>query len=129
MFNNIGQRMSLMGSSNAGFFIWLDLRPFMGANDSDRWDAEAKLSERFTKAGVVMAAGAAYHAEQAGYFRLTFAAEDGRVEEGIRRCVWISWRATVLTGIEFVRFWGYDGQKESVLWECSKLNSGIITIG
>ena len=48
-------------------------------------DAEARLAERFTKAGVVMAAGGAYHAEQAGYFRLIFTAEDGRVEEGIRR--------------------------------------------
>jgi hypothetical protein len=35
----------------------------MGANGSNAWDAEVKLSERFTKADVVMTTGAAHYAE------------------------------------------------------------------
>lgn len=57
----------------------------MQGNGSDEWLAEAILSKEFEEAGVVMAAGSTYHAEKAGYFRSIFTAEDGRVEEGIRR--------------------------------------------
>lgn len=70
---------------NAGFFIWLDLSKLVQGNGSDEWLAEAILSKEFEEAGVVMAAGSTYHAEKAGYFRSIFTAEDGRVEEGIRR--------------------------------------------
>ncbi|TLD29369.1 putative classes I and II family [Venturia nashicola] len=72
-------------AGNAGFFIWLDLSRYVAGNGSDEWLAESILSKEFEEAGVDMAAGSAYHAEKAGYFRLIFTAEDGRVGEGIKR--------------------------------------------
>lgn len=75
------------GVGSAGFFIWLDLSKHVEGNGSDEWLAESILAKEFEEAGLVMAAGSAYHAEKAGHFRLIFTAEDGRVEEGIQRQV------------------------------------------
>ncbi|KAI0880483.1 acc synthase [Annulohypoxylon maeteangense] len=72
---------------NAGFFIWLDLTPFLptGETSGDGWAAERLLSQRFTGAGVIMATGEAYHAPSPGRFRLVFCLEEDSVREGIRR--------------------------------------------
>lgn len=78
-------KISYNRAGNAGFFIWLDLSKHVAGNGSDEWLAESVLAKEFEEAGVIMAAGSAYHAEKAGFFRLIFTAEDGRVEEGIRR--------------------------------------------
>lgn len=72
---------------NAGFFIWLDLAPFLPLKETngDGWAAERLLSQRFTQAGVIMATGEAYHAPSPGRFRLVFCLEEDAVKEGVRR--------------------------------------------
>ena len=61
--------------SNAGFFLWFDLRPFLPASSDssqDRWDAEAQLLDRMSQNQVYMTAGKAMYAEEPGWFRLIF---------------------------------------------------------
>ncbi|KAI1098340.1 acc synthase [Jackrogersella minutella] len=74
-------------NGNAGFFIWLDLAPFLplGEADGDGWVAERLLYERFNQAGVIMATGEAYHSPSPGKFRLVFCMEQDVLREGVRR--------------------------------------------
>lgn len=62
---------------NSGFFLWIDLSPFLEFQDGDRddkdlWEAERMLSSKLLKAGVEMSTGFAYHNEKPGWFRLIF---------------------------------------------------------
>ncbi|KAI1412752.1 acc synthase [Hypoxylon sp. FL1857] len=72
---------------NAGFFIWLDLAPYLPIKETngDGWAAERLLSQRFNQAGVIMATGEAYHAPTPGRFRLVFCLEEDVLREGIKR--------------------------------------------
>ncbi|OTA96534.1 hypothetical protein M434DRAFT_392721 [Hypoxylon sp. CO27-5] len=72
---------------NAGFFIWLNLSPYLplGETNGDGWEAERLLSKRFNQAGVIMAPGEAYQAPIAGRFRLIFCLKEEVLREGIRR--------------------------------------------
>ncbi|KAI0909023.1 PLP-dependent transferase [Ustulina deusta] len=72
---------------NAGFFIWLDLSPFLPVKETngDGWAAEELLSERITKEGVTMATGRAYQAPEPGRFRFIFSLDEETLREGIRR--------------------------------------------
>lgn len=72
---------------NAGFFIWLDLSPFLPVKETngDGWAAEDLLSERITKEGVTMATGRAYQAPEPGRFRFIFSLDEETLREGIRR--------------------------------------------
>jgi bifunctional pyridoxal-dependent enzyme with beta-cystathionase and maltose regulon repressor activities len=45
---------------------------------------EKELSDKFSKAGVIMATGAMYHAERPGCFRLIFSVESEMLEEGFK---------------------------------------------
>ncbi|KAI0377193.1 acc synthase [Hypomontagnella monticulosa] len=72
---------------NAGFFMWLDLSASLplGETNGDAWAAERLLSQRFHEAGVIMAAGEAYHAPSPGKFRLVFCLDEATIREGIKR--------------------------------------------
>ena len=72
---------------NAGFFIWIDLSPYLGSptEEKDGWILEKELNERLAKAGVLLASGGPYHSEKAGWFRLVFSWEREYLEEGLRR--------------------------------------------
>ena len=74
-------------TSNAGFFLWLDLSSHLPVHDTngDDWAAERLLSSRLQSAGVVMSSGEAYHAQEPGRFRLVFSLEENTVREGIAR--------------------------------------------
>lgn len=79
--------ISFHKKGNAGFFLWLDLAPYLPLDETngDAWAAERLLSKRFTAAGVIMATGEAYSAANPGRFRLIFSLREYAVREGVRR--------------------------------------------
>ncbi|KAI0405233.1 PLP-dependent transferase [Xylaria palmicola] len=72
---------------NAGFFIWLDLSPFLPIAEAkgDGWLAQRLLSERLEQAGVSMSTGEAYRAPEPGRFRVVFSLDEESLKEGIQR--------------------------------------------
>ena len=78
-------------SSNAGHFIWIDLREYLPTHDSagrllePGMAQEDELTARFTANRVNVARGAAYSHPEAGYFRLTFTLRRDYFLEGLRR--------------------------------------------
>lgn len=73
---------------NAGFFLWIDLSPFLppreshgGLSDLQR---EFALADRLLVAGVVLQPGEE-HGVRVGWFRVVFTMERAAVEEGLRR--------------------------------------------
>ncbi|KAI0491165.1 PLP-dependent transferase [Xylaria cf. heliscus] len=72
---------------NSGFFIWLDLSPFLPIEQTkgDGWAAQRLLSQRLYVAGVFMSTGESYRAPDPGMFRLIFSLDEETLREGIRR--------------------------------------------
>ena len=96
--------------ANAGFFLWVDLRPFLkkrnasegpadaqGNLDSevvkqlkntdlkDGWDAENELTKRIVEHKVFLTPGQTMFAEEPGWYRLIFSQEKHVLEEGVKR--------------------------------------------
>ena len=88
----------LKGSS-AGFFLWVDLRPYLDAYTSSagkggktknttieaRWEAEAELAAKFSAANVSINAGRNFASPEPGWFRVIFSQEEKTLREGLRR--------------------------------------------
>lgn len=75
--------------ANAGFFIWIDLRPFLSAPASAsleaRWASEKDLVKRMIENNVFITNGEFMSAEEPGWFRVIFSQEERVVREGMRR--------------------------------------------
>jgi 1-aminocyclopropane-1-carboxylate synthase len=73
--------------SNAGFFLWIDLSPYLSPRnpDSASWAAEKELKTRLSEAGVEISPGLGNKAERPGWFRVIFSVERDILEEGLRR--------------------------------------------
>jgi len=77
--------------SNAGHFIWIDLRKYLPTHDRDGhaiapgMAQEDELAARFTANRVNVARGAAYSHPAPGYFRLTFTLRRDFFLEGLGR--------------------------------------------
>lgn len=72
--------------SNAGFFLWVDLGPFLPAvNGTDQWPAEAAMTQKLFGAGVFLLNGRSQRAERAGFYRLCFSQTDAAIKEGLKR--------------------------------------------
>ena len=75
--------------ANAGFFIWIDLRPWLVMWEEDGeekgWKAEDELTMELIKHGVFITNGKEMSAEEPGFYRLIFAQDERFVEEGIKR--------------------------------------------
>jgi len=86
-----GKGIPYFKGSNAGFFIWMDLRPWLPkTNDKgevleDAWDREAELVRRFSENKLYFTDGKSLSAEEAGWFRVIFSQEHTVVKEGFRR--------------------------------------------
>jgi bifunctional pyridoxal-dependent enzyme with beta-cystathionase and maltose regulon repressor activities len=74
---------------NGGFFLWIDLSPYLSSNTADDkgWEAEATLRTAILKASVKMASGQKYREERPGWFRVLFSVEKDALEEALRRYV------------------------------------------
>lgn len=74
---------------NAGFFIWIDLRPFLSASPTSslkaRSAAQADLVKRMLKNKIFITDGDDMFAEEPGWFRVIFAQDERVLKEGMRR--------------------------------------------
>lgn len=72
---------------NAGFFLWIDLSPYLTTSTADDkgWEAEAVLKKEILEAGVEIASGAKYREERPGWFRVLFTVEKDALEEALER--------------------------------------------
>ncbi|KAH6668473.1 acc synthase [Halenospora varia] len=76
----------------AGFFLWVDLAPYLSSRgvDDAGWEAEKKLANGITEAGVPLASGLKYQAERPGWFRILFTVEKDSLEEALKRIIQIA---------------------------------------
>lgn len=73
-------------AANAGFFLWVSLRPWLEVEDgSEGWEAEKRLVRRMGERKVFVTDGAGMKAEEPGWFRLVFSQEEDVLREGLRR--------------------------------------------
>ncbi|ORY08554.1 pyridoxal phosphate-dependent transferase [Clohesyomyces aquaticus] len=70
---------------NAGFFLWVDLRRWLGGGEGDGWDKEERLTERLVGNKVFLTGGRRQGSEKPGWYRLVFSHEEGYLREGFRR--------------------------------------------
>ncbi|KAM4065323.1 aminotransferase class I and II domain-containing protein [Hirsutella rhossiliensis] len=73
----------LLGS-NAGFFLWIDLSPFLRKDLGSLSKAESALGKKLINAGIFLHAGEE-HSLEPGWFRMVFTQDPEVVAEGIRR--------------------------------------------
>ncbi|KAF1350782.1 hypothetical protein BDV97DRAFT_350371 [Delphinella strobiligena] len=85
------KNIEFFNGANAGFFIWVDLRPFLPNTDAngrkitDEWDREAELVRRMKERKVYLTDGRCLSAEEAGWFRVIFSQEDDVIKKGFKR--------------------------------------------
>jgi 1-aminocyclopropane-1-carboxylate synthase len=70
---------------NAGFFIYVDLSPFLPDGISTQ-EQEFALAQKLVDAGVFLHPGEE-HGKDAGWFRLVFSQEESALKEGLNRYV------------------------------------------
>lgn len=73
-----------MGDSNAGFFIYVDLSPFLPKDDRSDREREFILAQKLLDAGIFLHPGEE-HSKDAGWFRLVFSNDEPALQEGLRR--------------------------------------------
>ena len=86
--------LEFLKGSNAGFFLWVDLRRFLNNDPAgkrncgsakDAWDAENQLSQRMMEHKVFLTPGGLMFAAEPGWFRLIFSQDKHVLEEGVGR--------------------------------------------
>ncbi|KJZ74806.1 hypothetical protein HIM_05715 [Hirsutella minnesotensis 3608] len=70
--------------SNAGFFVWVDLSPYLPADLDGESNAEFALAKKLTKAGVFLHPREE-HPLKPGWFRMVYTQDPTIVAEGIKR--------------------------------------------
>lgn len=76
--------MDLLCLRNAGFFIYIDLSPFLPKDGSTIQEREFALAQKFVDAGVFLHPGEE-HGKEAGWFRFVFSQDEETLKEGLRR--------------------------------------------
>ena len=69
---------------NAGFFVYVDLSPFLPKEGSSTQKREFALAQKLVDAGVFLHPGEE-HGKDAGWFRVVFSKEEETLKEGLRR--------------------------------------------
>lgn len=74
------------GYRNAGFFIYMDLSPYLPSPEeiSNTNEREFALAKKFLDAGVFIHPGEE-HGKLPGWFRLVYSHEEQVLQEGLRR--------------------------------------------
>ncbi|KAH6900785.1 pyridoxal phosphate-dependent transferase [Thelonectria olida] len=70
--------------SNAGFFVWVDLSPYLPTNLGEETNAEFALARKLKDAGVFLHPREE-HSAKPGWFRLVYTQDATTVTEGLRR--------------------------------------------
>ncbi|KAL1627588.1 hypothetical protein SLS56_006309 [Neofusicoccum ribis] len=78
------------GRSNAGFFLWVDLRKWLPKVDEkdekvEGWESERTLVRKLKAKKVILTAGEDQAAEEPGFFRVVFSQKEQVLKEGLRR--------------------------------------------
>ncbi|CAG7916117.1 unnamed protein product [Penicillium olsonii] len=71
---------------NAGFFVYVDLSPYLPSGDLSPKEREFSLAQRILDAGVFLHPGEE-HSKDVGWFRLVFSQEEVILKEGLRRLI------------------------------------------
>ena len=71
-------------NSNAGFFVYVDLSPFLPKDDRSIQEREFALAQQLLDAGVFLHPGEE-HSKAEGWFRLVFSNDEPALKEGLRR--------------------------------------------
>ena len=76
--------------SNAGYFLWIDLSPYLpplppATTGAGPMMQERILAQRLLDAGIYLATGEKFASEEAGWFRVVFTHDKATLEEGLRR--------------------------------------------
>ena len=72
--------------ANAGFFIWIDLRPYLPKCSGDNpWDGENKLVNKLIENKVFITNGQMLAAEEPGWFRVIFSVDREVIKAGLER--------------------------------------------
>lgn len=72
--------------SNAGFFIWVDLRPYLPrSSEGNQWEGESKLINKLIENKVFMTNGQLLAAEEPGWFRMIFSLDQRIIKAGLER--------------------------------------------
>ncbi|KAL9057920.1 MAG: hypothetical protein Q9162_002047 [Coniocarpon cinnabarinum] len=74
--------------ANAGFFLWVDLRPFLPPLDpgmSSEWEREQALAKRMIDHKVFLTNGEGLSAEEPGFFRIIFSHDEETIRVGFKR--------------------------------------------
>lgn len=75
-------------TSNAGVFIWVDLRPHFTSKDRNaNLEKEAQIISTCNKNGVFIGYGSNFFTEEVGWFRVTFTCSKEVLLEGLERIV------------------------------------------
>ncbi|KAJ6090206.1 hypothetical protein N7486_009021 [Penicillium sp. IBT 16267x] len=69
---------------NAGFFVYINLSPFLPNDGSPTQEQEFSLAQKFVDAGVFLHSGEE-HGKDPGWFRLVFSHDESTLREGLRR--------------------------------------------
>ncbi|KAH7161338.1 pyridoxal phosphate-dependent transferase [Dactylonectria macrodidyma] len=73
-----------MAGSNAGFFVWIDLSPYLPTDLAGEANAEFALARKLVDAGVFLHPREE-HSLTPGWFRLVYTQDPATVTEGLRR--------------------------------------------
>ena len=80
-----GKGIKYAPGSNAGFFLVVDLRPFLRHTGKEGWETEAALVQKMMGAKLFLTSGEMMKSEEPGWFRLVFSQDQQTLREGLRR--------------------------------------------
>ncbi|CAG8357156.1 unnamed protein product [Penicillium salamii] len=78
--------INFIRGGNAGFFVYVDLSPYLAGEDIAPEEREFGLAQRILDAGVFLHPGEE-HSKDVGWFRLVFSQDEGTLKEGLRRLI------------------------------------------
>lgn len=80
-----GKGIEYHKGANAGFFVWVDLSPFLSSTGKVGWEAEAELMKWCIDKKVLITNGGMLNAEEPGFFRIIISHDEDIVREGLKR--------------------------------------------
>lgn len=71
--------------ANAGFFLWVDFRPYLDVTGKEGVEAEEALAKRFMDNKVSLTPGLSMSAEEPGWFRIVFTRSEEEMRLAMKR--------------------------------------------
>jgi 1-aminocyclopropane-1-carboxylate synthase len=82
--------VSCSPGANAGFFLWVNLGPFLpkardGVEAKGNWEGEMMLAMKMLENKVFVTDGGGMSSEEPGWFRIVFSQDERVLKEGMKR--------------------------------------------